>query len=106
MEGKPHSSQSYAVAGQLSRMARDLRECAVNFKASYKPRSAGRRRASRPTLQTQQRPRICVVGAGLAGLRCAELLASADIHVTVLEARDRVGGRVSSQLFPAVRPVS
>lgn len=39
-------------------------------------------------------PHICVVGAGVAGLRCADVLARQGFKVTVLEARDRIGGRV------------
>lgn len=37
---------------------------------------------------------VVVVGAGLAGLRCAGLLAEAGLAVRVLEASDDVGGRV------------
>ena len=45
-------------------------------------------------------PRLCagvavlVVGAGLAGLAAARDLAALGAHVTVVDARDRVGGRV------------
>jgi monoamine oxidase len=44
---------------------------------------------------------IIVVGAGLAGLHAAWRLHRAGVEVTVLEARDRVGGRTWSQ---ALRP--
>ncbi len=45
--------------------------------------------------------RVCVVGAGFAGLASATVLADAGVEVVVLEARDRVGGRVwSTRLDP------
>jgi NADPH-dependent 2,4-dienoyl-CoA reductase/sulfur reductase-like enzyme len=39
-------------------------------------------------------PHVCVVGAGVAGLRCADLLLEQGVKVTILEGRNRVGGRV------------
>ena len=38
---------------------------------------------------------VCIVGAGIAGLKCAEVLAQQGLKVTILEGRDRIGGRVS-----------
>ena len=44
-------------------------------------------------------PHICVVGAGVAGLRCAEILSKRGMQVTILEGRDRIGGRVSDVVW-------
>lgn len=41
--------------------------------------------------------RVCVVGAGFAGLAAAVALADGGLEPLVLEARDRVGGRVHSR---------
>ena len=39
-------------------------------------------------------PRVIVIGAGIAGLGAARLLADAGAAVTVLESRTRIGGRI------------
>jgi monoamine oxidase len=51
---------------------------------------------SRAIAQSGRGRKIVVVGAGFAGLACAYELRSAGCEVTVLEARDRIGGRVRS----------
>ena len=39
-------------------------------------------------------PHIGIIGAGISGLRCADILIQNGARVTILEARDRIGGRV------------
>ena len=48
---------------------------------------------------------VVVVGAGLAGLAAARDLSAGGAAVTVLEARDRVGGRVEQAELPDGRLV-
>ncbi|WP_030993225.1 flavin monoamine oxidase family protein [Streptomyces sp. NRRL S-1813] len=43
---------------------------------------------------------VCVVGAGFAGLAAARRLVQCGLEVVVLEARDRVGGRVWNRALP------
>ena len=40
------------------------------------------------------RPHVGIIGAGLAGLRCADVLLKYGFKVTILEGRNRIGGRV------------
>lgn len=46
---------------------------------------------------------VVIIGAGLAGLRTAELLVERGRRVVVLEARDRVGGRTKSETIAGAR---
>jgi hypothetical protein len=39
-------------------------------------------------------PHVGIIGAGISGLRCAGVLLEQGFRVTLLEARDRIGGRV------------
>ena len=54
------------------------------------------RLAAQPEPARAPGKRVLVIGAGFAGLACADELAYAGYQVTVVEARDRIGGRVKS----------
>ncbi|KAK1142654.1 hypothetical protein N8T08_007458 [Aspergillus melleus] len=41
-----------------------------------------------------KKPQVAIIGAGVSGLRCADILAKSGVRVTIFEARNRVGGRV------------
>ncbi len=44
-------------------------------------------------------PHVCIIGAGVSGLRCATVLLEHSYDVTIIEARSRVGGRVRDELY-------
>ncbi|KAK7431766.1 hypothetical protein QQZ08_001706 [Neonectria magnoliae] len=46
------------------------------------------------------KPHVAVIGAGLSGLRCADILLQYGFKVTVIEARNRVGGRLHQETLP------
>jgi len=47
-----------------------------------------------PATTQARAPRVLVIGAGMAGLVTARLLHESGMHVTILEARERTGGRL------------
>ena len=42
-------------------------------------------------------PKVIVIGAGLSGLTCGYLLQKKGIHITLLEANTRIGGRIETR---------
>uniref|UniRef100_A0A8C5MQ11 Spermine oxidase n=1 Tax=Leptobrachium leishanense TaxID=445787 RepID=A0A8C5MQ11_9ANUR len=66
-----------------------MQSCEISSDSTDDPLSSGLRR--------NRQPRIVIIGAGLAGLSTAKtLLEKGFTNVTVLEASDRIGGRVQS----------
>ncbi len=65
--------------------------------ATAYPRGAQPNASGRPgpgDASADARPRVLVVGAGAAGIAAARDLRAAGVSVEILEARDRIGGRV------------
>ena len=89
MERKAHSSFS-----ATSRISSDLLEYHQDSD-KYRNQEPMLRRMA-PRWKIGRTPRVCIVGAGVAGLRCAEVLIEKGITVTIMEGRDRIGGRVGS----------
>ncbi len=54
-----------------------------------------------PGLLAAAQERVVVLGAGLAGLAAADALKGAGYRVTMLEASDRIGGRVQTYRYAA-----
>ncbi|KAK8089263.1 amine oxidase [Apiospora hydei] len=48
-----------------------------------------------------RRPHVGIIGAGLTGLRCADMLLKYGFQVTIIEGRDRIGGRVHQEQLPS-----
>jgi polyamine oxidase len=65
-----------------------------SFPATVQGALRSGKRAARALVDEDLGPRVIVIGAGIAGLSAARDLAAAGATVIVLEARDRIGGRV------------
>ena len=94
MESRAHSSKAYTTEGRASRMMQDLSICSryLNHHSNGAPLENTKKTYTRDLEDPELR--VGVIGAGIAGLRCAEVLIENGVNVTVLEARDRIGGRV------------
>lgn len=75
----------------MSRITRDLNSSPHYEHCTSNGSSSDVQRLVR---QTSKVPQIAIVGAGIAGLRCADVLIHNGAKVTIFEARDRIGGRV------------
>jgi hypothetical protein len=83
--------QRLSRQGGMSRNSKDLDECRQQFIHNDALAGDDMRRVLRIRSKA---PHVAVIGAGVAGLRCADVLIRAGVKVSIYEARDRVGGRV------------
>lgn len=81
------SQEPSSMSGTATNLPSNLR----TLESSRHPESASMIRRILPKGRT---PHVCVVGAGMAGMRCAQVLSDKGMKVTVFEGRDRIGGRV------------
>lgn len=88
-------------ANQLAQLASWLQYAsAQRHKSTLHPAAVGRKlplsaRKYQIALMGKT-PHVGIIGAGVSGLRCADILAQNGAKVTILEARNRIGGRVRS----------
>jgi hypothetical protein len=87
MEGSPNVP--YHSARGTSRILQDLHLSKITHTEQKDCDSMLRTATSRA-----QPISVGIVGAGFAGLRCADILLQHGFKVTILEARNRLGGRV------------
>jgi glycine/D-amino acid oxidase-like deaminating enzyme len=59
------------------------------------PNDGGRTEMASTRTQAPKKPKtVAIVGAGISGLKAADILLAAGVDVKIFEARDRIGGRV------------
>lgn len=114
MEGRAHPSDNASLTRQVSRLKQDLSS------SRHIPHINGiKANMTRRIIAQGCIPHVCIVGAGVSGttlsahhesrfkaeelitlgLRCAEVLIKKGVKVSILEGRDRVGGRVGNILM-------
>ncbi|KAK4033859.1 hypothetical protein C8A01DRAFT_49630 [Parachaetomium inaequale] len=92
-------SVTSAARKKTSKIYQDLKVTRL-YGASSRKMSIMDRVLKLETLDPSRRPHVGVVGAGFAGLRCADVLLRNGFRVTILEARNRLGGRIFQERLP------
>jgi NADPH-dependent 2,4-dienoyl-CoA reductase/sulfur reductase-like enzyme len=89
MEGSQNRTYCSPTGG-TSRIIQDLQS-----RARYADQNTDPKDMLKSAMATSRKAvRVGIVGAGFAGLRCADVLLRRGVEVTIFEARNRVGGRV------------
>ncbi|KAI1862588.1 uncharacterized protein JN550_010113 [Neoarthrinium moseri] len=90
-----------------SRIWQDLKTCRfhttveIESDAMSQAQSIVSKLSKRRLADPSRKPHVGVVGAGLAGLRCTDILLKHGFEVTIIEARNRLGGRVHQARLPS-----
>lgn len=92
MESKKHFGV-YLDGNGMSRMRNDLEARTASHETQNESKSP--RDMLRAATSKARQIRVGIVGAGFAGLRCADVLLQHGCKVTIFEARNRLGGRVA-----------
>jgi len=88
MEGS--LNRTYCSAAGTSRILQDLHSRKIYADQNIHPKNM----LKNAMAKSKQAIHVGIVGAGFAGLRCADVLLQHGVKVTILEARNRLGGRV------------
>ena len=98
-----HLRTGFRAAPEASADERDLLDGSIDLGCSpHTPdcfvfRASDRKVAAKDSGETQMQTDVLVIGAGLAGLGLAWILEERGDEFLIVEARDRIGGRILSQ---------
>jgi monoamine oxidase len=104
-----HLRTGFRAAPEASADERDLLggpidlDCSPHTPDCFVFRASDRKVAAKDRGETQMQTDVLVIGAGLAGLGLARILEERGDEILIVEARDRIGGRILSQT--GARPV-
>ncbi|KAK4179885.1 putative peroxisomal N(1)-acetyl-spermine/spermidine oxidase [Triangularia setosa] len=97
----PSSLISSASHKVTSKLYQDLKTARLHtFDRSHRKLNIMDRVLQLESQAPNRRSCIGIVGAGFAGLRCADILIRYGFQVTILEARNRLGGRIHQERLP------
>ncbi|KAF7590676.1 hypothetical protein BBP40_002568 [Aspergillus hancockii] len=93
MEARAHDRESYAVLVRVSRMNQGFVECSKHLLLD--PQVLTLLEIDHTNTELVEKDcYVGILGDDFAGLRCTEILIEHGVRVTILESRDRIGGRV------------